>query len=131
MNNDLDRKWVQYVNKIFNALHSMDKQKYLEPKFSLSLHPIIKFIQKRKGAAGSVATNISKLSFIDGSQINGENIPGGNFASMLSGFNDSLSGILGSFTTGSNLDSKPKDLSCTQISKTKVTDKQIVFPQSE
>lgn len=24
-NNDLDKKWVQYVNKIFNALHNMDK----------------------------------------------------------------------------------------------------------
>ena len=25
LNNDLDRKWVQYVNKIFNALNNMDK----------------------------------------------------------------------------------------------------------
>ena len=70
-NNDLDKKWVQYVNKIFNALHNMDKQKYLEPKFSLSFYPIIKFIHKKKGT-GSIATNISKLSFRDGSLINGD-----------------------------------------------------------
>ena len=98
-NNDLDRKWVQYVHKIFNALSSMDKQKYLEPKFSFSLYPIIKYIQKKKGT-GSIATNISKLTFREGSMINGEPALGGNLASMLSGFNESFSGLLNSFNSG-------------------------------
>jgi hypothetical protein len=91
----------------------------LEPKFSISLHPIIKFLQKRKGTyGGSAATNISKLSFRDGSQINGENIPGANFASMLSGFNDSFSGLLGSFT--SHLDSKNKEMKSNEMTKMKM-----------
>jgi hypothetical protein len=35
--NDHDRKWVQYVKKIYSAIYNMEKSKYLEPKFSIAL----------------------------------------------------------------------------------------------
>lgn len=62
---DHDKKWVQYVRKIYNAMHNMDKQKYLEPKFSTSFLPIIKFLSKKIGP-GSTQTNISILSQREG-----------------------------------------------------------------
>lgn len=59
---DNDRKWLHHIRKIFNALHNMDKHKYLEPKFSQSLYPVMKFLQKRYPGNGSTMTNISMLS---------------------------------------------------------------------
>lgn len=56
-----ERKWLLHIRKIYNAIHNMDKQKYLEPKFSTSLYPVIKFLQKKFGP-GSTITNISKFS---------------------------------------------------------------------
>ena len=40
----------------------MEKQKYLEPKFSIALQPLIKYLQKKHVGVGSAMTNISLLS---------------------------------------------------------------------
>lgn len=57
-----ERKWLTHVRKIYNAIHNMDKHKYLEPKFSMSLYPVIKYLQKKYGGGGSTMSNISMLS---------------------------------------------------------------------
>ena len=58
---DTDKKWLMHVGKIYKAIYNMDKQKYLEPKFSTSIYPVIKFLHKRYGLKG-MFTNISKTS---------------------------------------------------------------------
>ncbi len=67
---DTDKKWMKHFTKIYKALYNMDKQKYLEPKFSTSIYPVMKFLHKRFGFKGA-ETNISKLS---GSQRDGSAI---------------------------------------------------------
>ena len=34
------------MRKVFSAMYNMDKHKYLDPKFSQSPVPVMKFIQK-------------------------------------------------------------------------------------
>jgi hypothetical protein len=59
-----EKKWLHHVRKIFNAVHSMDKNKYLEPRFSSSIYPLIKFLNKRYGGGeSSVISNMSKFTF--------------------------------------------------------------------
>jgi len=66
-----DRKWFGHVRKLYKAIYSMDKQKYLEPKFSTSLYPLLKFLVKRFGVGGALTEEISdgkspgKLGFND------------------------------------------------------------------
>jgi len=60
--NDQDRKWTQYIKKIYSAIHNMEKQKYLEPKFSQAIIPLIKYLQKKHVGVGSAMTNISLIS---------------------------------------------------------------------
>ena len=70
INIDADKKWMKHFTKIYKALYNMDKQKYLEPKFSTSIYPVMKFLHKRFGFKGA-HTNISKISVSqrDGSPI--------------------------------------------------------------
>ncbi len=49
------------MRKVFSAMYNMDKHKYLDPKFSKSLVPVMKFIQKRFGAVSNTS-NISIIS---------------------------------------------------------------------
>ena len=65
-----ERKWFGHLRKLYKAMYSMDKQKYLEPKFSTSLYPLMKFLVKRFGVSGamtefSAANNAGKLCFND------------------------------------------------------------------
>ena len=64
----------------------MDKNKYLEPKFSTSIYPIVKFLHKRY-PAGSAITNISMLS----QSQRGGGPPLGLYTGIHSNFNDSNS----------------------------------------
>ena len=63
---EAERKWLAHVRKIYKAIYSMDKQKYLDPKFSTSLYPMMKFLVKRFGLGGAL-TEISagKLALND------------------------------------------------------------------
>ena len=57
-------EWLKEADKfaLTNAIYNMDKNKYLEPKFSTSLYPVIKYLHKKYGTGGSTISNLSMLS---------------------------------------------------------------------
>lgn len=46
-----DAKWIQHFMKCFKVLHQMEKKKYLEPKFSPGLYPLVRYISQKHGGS--------------------------------------------------------------------------------
>ena len=78
----------------------MEKQKYLEPKFSQAIFPLIKYLQKKHVGVGSAMTNISLISH---TQREGEPMKAVNSSllGLMSNFNDT-------FSAGSLLSGQPE-----------------------
>ena len=54
-------KWLIHLKKCFKVIHKLEKEKFQEPKFVLSLFPLMKFLKARYGFDGS-ATSTSFYS---------------------------------------------------------------------
>ena len=50
------------MKKCFKVMYKMEKQKYLEPKFAISLYPLIKFLKNKYGLHSNSTTTISFYS---------------------------------------------------------------------
>jgi len=59
--NERNNKWLEQIKKCFKILYRMEKYKYLEPKFSMHLYPLMRFLKDRYGFSAS-STNTSFYS---------------------------------------------------------------------
>ena len=60
-------KWLAHIKKCFKAIYKMERTKYLEPKFALSLYPLIKFLKGKYGFYGTTtSTSFYSLSQHEG-----------------------------------------------------------------
>ena len=44
---DPNEKWFLRFKKVFKLIHNMEKGKYLDPKFALTLFPLMKFLMSK------------------------------------------------------------------------------------
>lgn len=60
-------KWLIHLKKCFKVIHKLEKSKSIEPKFTISLFPLVKFLKNRYGLYGSTTST----SFYSQSQYGG------------------------------------------------------------
>eukprot|EP00349_Pseudokeronopsis_sp_Brazil_P008224 CAMPEP_0202968424 /NCGR_PEP_ID=MMETSP1396-20130829/13707_1 /ASSEMBLY_ACC=CAM_ASM_000872 /TAXON_ID= /ORGANISM="Pseudokeronopsis sp., Strain Brazil" /LENGTH=136 /DNA_ID=CAMNT_0049694713 /DNA_START=24 /DNA_END=434 /DNA_ORIENTATION=+ len=60
---DKNEKWFLRMKKVFKLINEMEKQKYMEPKFSPTLAPLLKFLLQKYSFNKNVSGPTSVFSF--------------------------------------------------------------------